>query len=251
MKLGVKSIETGFRLLQALTVTDRPMQLNDLAASARLSPSSAHRYLVSLVRTGLVRQDPTTRLYDLGTFAIDLGIATMGRSKLLARAEELQRHLRDQLDETVVLCVWGSYGPVILGVEESSKPIVMTMRVGATMPLFRTATGWIFAAFLPRGVVRPTMRAEIAAGRGPVTKMNKHAISLKLRHVRESSLAFHTGDLLPGVTAVASPLLDIRRKLVAVMSVLGHSDNFDASPGGSAANALLKTVASFSTSTNL
>jgi|SRR5215211_4213027 len=123
-------------------------------------------------------------------------------------------------------------------VEESSKPIIMMMRVGATLPLFRTATGWIFAAFMPRTVVRPLMRSEKSAGRGPVERLDRVALEAKLREIRSSYLASHSGHLLPGVSAVATPLLDSRGSVVAAISVFGSTEDFDASPAGLAAHAL-------------
>jgi DNA-binding IclR family transcriptional regulator len=62
----------------------------------------------------------------------------------------LQRELRDRIDETMVLSVWGTQGPTIVHVEESSQPGIMTMRIGATLPILQTASGLTFAAFLPR-----------------------------------------------------------------------------------------------------
>jgi DNA-binding IclR family transcriptional regulator len=245
MQLGVKSIEVGARLLHVLALAERAMPLKELAAKARLSSSSAHRYLVSFSRAGLVRQETDTHLYDLGPFAMHFGIAAMGRSKLLARAEEAQRILGAQLDEAVVLAIWGTYGPVILSVWESRKPIVMTMRIGATMPLLRTATGWVFAAFMPRDLVKPVMRAEIAAGRGPVNKLNAKELQKKLAVIRASRIAFHAGDLLPGVPAVASPLLGPRGEIVAVLSVFGHGENFNPAPDGPVAISLKKLCQSF------
>jgi DNA-binding IclR family transcriptional regulator len=218
------------------------MPLNELAAGARLSASAAHRYLVSFSRTGLVQQDPITRLYDLGPGATTIGIAAIGRSKLLSRAEETQLILRAELDETVVLAVWGTYGPVILSVAESSKAVVLTMRVGVTMPLLRTATGWVFTAFMPPSVVNPIIDAEVAAGRGDATMTSPELFEAKLTAIRADHLAFHTGDLLRGVPAAASPLLGPRGELVAVISVFGHSESFDPAPGGKIA-ARLKDVA--------
>lgn len=240
MRSGIKSVEVGARLIDVLMRANAPLSLKELAGRARLSASAAHRYLVSYQRLGLVSQDRKTHAYSIGPFAIELGVSAMGRSKLLSAAQSLQRDVRDRLDESVMLAVWGTFGPVIVSVEESSKPVVMTMRVGATLPLFRTATGWIFAAFMPRTVVRPLMRAEIAANRGPVEKLDQKSLDEKLDEIRVSRLASHSGHLLPGVTAVATPMLDSRGDLFAVMSVFGSSENFDETPRGSAALALLE-----------
>ena len=50
----------------------------------------------------------------------------------------------------MVLSVRGTQGPTIVHIAESSQPIIMTMPVGAVLPLLQTATGLVFAAFLPR-----------------------------------------------------------------------------------------------------
>jgi DNA-binding IclR family transcriptional regulator len=163
----------------------------------------------------------------------------------LGAAHEIQRELRDQLDESVMVAVWGSHGPVITSVEESSKPVVVTMRVGATLPLFRTATGWIFAAFMPRAILKPIIRAEMAAGRGPIERLGKSGIDKRLADIRSAHLASHSGHLLPGISAVATPLLDSRGALVAAMSIFGSSEQFDASQTGIAAKLLRDLTSRF------
>ena len=58
---GIQSIDTGIRLLEVLEHADGPLALKDLSSRADLDPSSAHRYLASFVRCGLVRQDSGSR----------------------------------------------------------------------------------------------------------------------------------------------------------------------------------------------
>src|SRR5437879_4148878 len=75
---GIQSAETGVRLLEALERANGPLALKDLSARADLDPSSAHRYLASFVRCGLVRQEPDAR-YGFGPLALRIGLAAMQR----------------------------------------------------------------------------------------------------------------------------------------------------------------------------
>ena len=58
---GIQSIDTGIRLLEVLQNADGPMPLKDLSARSDMDPSSAHRYLASFVRSGLVRHYATAQ----------------------------------------------------------------------------------------------------------------------------------------------------------------------------------------------
>jgi hypothetical protein len=77
---GIQSIEVGVPLLRVLADHGAPMMLRDLAKAAGMPAAKAHRYLVSFVRTGLVIQDANqSGRYDLGHFALDLGLASLAR----------------------------------------------------------------------------------------------------------------------------------------------------------------------------
>src|ERR1700674_4450398 len=76
---GIQTIEGGAKILQALAQAPRPQMLRDLAAAAQMPAAKAHRYLVSFVRMGLVEQQAQTGLYDLGAFALELGLSAVAR----------------------------------------------------------------------------------------------------------------------------------------------------------------------------
>src|SRR5918911_934902 len=94
---GIQSIDTGIRLLEVLEKAEGPLALKDLSARAELDPSSAHRYLTSFVRCGLVRQEPDAR-YDFGPLALRIGLTAMQR---LDPIQVTERALPDLVAETL------------------------------------------------------------------------------------------------------------------------------------------------------
>src|SRR5580765_8943861 len=160
---GVKSVEVAGRILDHLARAQTPVALRELAVAGGMSPGKVHRYLASFLASGLARQDSDTRQYALGPLAMRLGLAALNSYQPLRDAMALQHELRDRIDETMVLSVWGAQGPTIVNVAESSQPIIMTMRIGAVLPILATATGLAFAAFLPRHFTEPLIRTELNA----------------------------------------------------------------------------------------
>lgn len=244
---GIKSIEVGFRLLSALTAARSSLPLCDLARSSGMSPSKAHRYLASFMKTGLVEQDPATRDYRLGPFAFDMGLAAIGSSDHLRHAIDVQIQLRDELDETVVLTVWGSYGPTVLRVEENSDPVIMTMKVGATLPLMQSAAGRIFAAFMPRRIIESYLQvanfsATVYSRRDTVRYDD---IEPELAEIRRTRLSVSNGEVLRGVNAVAGPLLAPQGQLVAALGVIGQQESLDMSTDGHIARVLHRSVTAY------
>jgi DNA-binding IclR family transcriptional regulator len=197
-----------------------------------MSPGKAHRYLTSLMASGLARQDPDTRRYALGPLAMRLGLAALNAHQPLRDAITLQRELRNRLDETLVLSVWSERGPTVVHVDESSQPVIMTMRVGAVLPMLSTATGLVFAAYLPEHFTEPLVGTEIAANHGykPVSR-DRNEIARTMEQIRADRYAFNPGRLMVGVNAAAFPLIDRSSALVAVMAVMGRTDHINLENG--------------------
>src|SRR5947209_8515965 len=137
-RAGVKAHEVAARILDLLARAKQPIALRDLAAAGQMSSGKAHRYLASFIASGLARQDPGTRRYALGPLSMRLGLAALNSHQPLRDAIGLIREVRNRLDETLVLSVWGAQGPTVVHVEDSSQPIIMTMRVGAVLPMLAT-----------------------------------------------------------------------------------------------------------------
>jgi DNA-binding IclR family transcriptional regulator len=230
VRSGIQSIEVGFRLLDVLTHEPRAMMLRDLAQRAGMSPAKAHRYLVSFLRLGLVSQDPVSGRYELGGFALQMGLARLARVDGVKLARIALTALRDQLDQTVGIAVWGNQGPTVVHWMESSHPAKASLKLGDVMPLLGSATGLLFAAYLPRSKTAALLERELADTRrsphhgGPRTLAEVEAM---LAEVRAHEAARVEGMLLPTIHAFCMPVFDATGELALALIALGHEGAFD------------------------
>ncbi|AOI71642.1 IclR family transcriptional regulator [Burkholderia ubonensis] len=241
VRSGIQSIEVGFRLLDVLTSEPRAMMLRDLAQRAGMSPAKAHRYLVSFSRLGVVSQDPVSGRYELGGFALQMGLARLARVDGVKLARIALTELRDRLDQTVGIAVWGNQGPTIVHWMESSHPAKASLKLGDVMPLLGSATGLLFAAYLPRGKTAAMIERELADTRrsphhgGPRTLAEVDAV---LADVRAHQAARVEGMLLPTIHAFCMPVFDAVGELALAILALGHEGAFDIAWGGEIDTAL-------------
>ncbi len=193
---GIQSIEVGFRLLEVLTNEPRAMMLRDLARRAGMSPAKAHRYLVSFLRLGVASQDPVSGRYELGGFALQMGLARLARVDGVKLARIALSELRDRMDVTVGIAVWGNQGPTVVHWMESSHPAKASLKLGDVMPLLSSATGLLFAAYLPRSKTGAMLERELAAHWTPAD------VKPVLAEVREHGAARVESMLLPTIHAL-------------------------------------------------
>jgi DNA-binding IclR family transcriptional regulator len=248
-RAGIQSIEVGFRLIEVLTREPRAMMLRDLAKHAQMSPAKAHRYLVSFLRLGLVAQDPLSGRYELGGFALQMGLARLARVDGVKLARIALSALRDRLDVTVGIAVWGNQGPTVVHWMESSHPAKAALKLGDVMPLLGSATGLLFAAYLPRSKTRAMIERELAdSKRSPHSGAPRSEAELEqvLGEVRAHGAARVEGMLLPTIHAFCMPVFDAAGDLALGLIALGHEGTFDIDWDGEIAVALRTCAAQLS-----
>ena len=241
---GIQSVEIASRILAAMAEALQPLALKDLARRSGMPAAKVHRYLVSLTRTSLVAQDSSDGRYSIGPAAIGLGLAGLHSVDAVRIASEILGELRDASGETAVLATWSSPGPVIIRLEESSRPVFMNVRVGSTLPLLRSAVGLVFAAYRSDEEARRLVAKERRAlARGPG---RGGSIEEKLARTRRLGIGMVDGDLVPGVTALAAPVFDHRARVVAAIGLLGGPEHLEARADSESARLLKKTAAEIS-----
>jgi DNA-binding IclR family transcriptional regulator len=227
LQQGIQSIEVGGRLLRALADATRPMMLRDLAAAAEMPAPQAHRYLVSFARMGLVERIAEGGQYDLGPFALQLGLAALARMEPVTLAAPVLALLREEIDQTVALAVWANHGPTMVRWLSADTPVAATLRVGSVMPLTRSATGGAFLAFLPRSRTTPFVWQELKEnarqGIGPTTEV---ALESLIEGTRLLGAA-RTSDFIPGIAGISAPVFDHSGEMVLALTALGYSKPFE------------------------
>ena len=243
---GIQSVEVGGQLLRALVHQGRPMALKDLAREAGMAPAKAHPYLVSFGKLGLIEQDPSSGRYGLGPLALQLGLIGLQQADPVRLATPLLPELAQRVGHTVALGIWGTYGPTIVQVEEAPTAVRVNMRHGTVMSLTDTASGRLFAAFLPRAQVRAAFDDEqvrekrLAVLTNPSRPRPKWAdFEATLEAVRRLGYGHTVDELVPGVSAMAAPVFKHGGDIVMSVTAIGPTALFDVSPQGALAQALV------------
>ena len=213
---GIQSIEVGAELLRQLAASAKPLSLKDLSERSAMSATKAHRYLVSFCRIGLTEQNAETGHYDLGPFALVMGLTRLARTDALAMARPVARALRDSLDLTVSVAVWGNRGPTLVYWLDSTHPIAVNLKVGSVLPVARSSNGRCFAAHLPRQAIEALM-----------PESDWPSLTASMVDVKKYGAARAQSDLLPGINSFSAPVLDAWAVPQVVISVIGHADQLD------------------------
>lgn len=237
---GIQSIEVGGQLLLALVQAARPMALGDLARAADMPAAKAHPYLVSFCNLGLIRQDPLTGAYQLGPLALQLGLVALhGLDPVREALPEVTR-LATQIEQAVAIAVWGNHGPTIVHYQESSNPIHVNMRTGTVMSLAESATGRIFAAYLPPKLTEKLAKEEIArtAESAAAARTLEQEFQQALADIRRKGIDRANGRPVPGINAISAPVFDHSGNIVVALTAVGPAGTFNTAWDGEIAKAV-------------
>jgi DNA-binding IclR family transcriptional regulator len=239
---GIQSIEVGFRLLDILAATNRPMMLRDIAKGAGMPAAKAHRYMVSFLRIGIVEQDSSSGKYDLGSYAIELGLSGLGRLDPVRLSEPILEALCEEIQETVALAVWGSHGATIVRIVDAGSPVTITLRAGTVLSLYKSATGRAFSAFYRAPFLKKLLDdelSEIATLTNTSITNTRRNFEKSLTDIRKYGIARATGSLTPGINGFSAPVFDHTGAMVAAITGLGSIGEFDAEWNSPLAKAML------------
>jgi len=203
---GIKSIEVGAKVLVALEQGRGPMSLSEVARGSGLHPAKTHRYLASLVRTGLASQSVTTGLYDLGPASRHLGVEALRRTDAVSVASAHAVDLRDQTGHTVNLAVWSDAGPAMVRWDTGAYYLPIVIRVGSTLPLLDSAVGYVFLAHLPASTTARVLKEQ--QKRGATRSVDAATLAAMKAKTLEDGMGKTVNHMIFGLAALAAPVLD-------------------------------------------
>lgn len=237
---GVRTLLMGITLLKAIARLPEPANLSEIARRTQLPVSRAHRYLTTLVQSGMLAVDPATGLYSLGPAAIELGATAMSNTDALQIATNVMRNLTARTSLVSLVSVWGSNGPTVVRWEQGSLEAVVRVREGINLSMLITAAGQIFLAYLDPQIVAVQLERDLRAWNRTAPKAQRFTAE-KVRELRESvrrrGIACAIGIRNPLVAAISAAVFD-RSGLIMSLTLTGIKGTFDTADDGEPARRL-------------
>lgn len=223
----IQSIEVGFRLIQVLEAAGGKLPLSKIAELADMPASKAHLYMASFIHNGLVEQDPVTMRYGLGPYAFRLGAAAMRQTDVAQVAKPALDALQEETGQLVFLTIWGNRGPVIISKVDATVEVLVSVRVGHVLPIYRAATGRVFLAYKSRSAI-----AHIEKTAEPVDPQTRERAEQSLELIRQRQLAFSDSQVNLGFASISAPVFDYAGEIAAAITVLGMKNDINLDPLG-------------------
>lgn len=218
---GAQVVDRVVDILEVFPRLGPELGVSDVSRALGLKKATTHRLLASLLRRGMVAQDPNSRRYRLGIKLWELGSLATSQVDWVDRVKPYLQHLTDVSGETTHLAVLNDGQVLYVDKVESSRSFRMPSQVGRRLPVHCTGVGKALVAFLPDEVLK-----GIVARRG-LPKMTAHTITelsalrRELAEVRDNGYAIDNEEIDDGLTCIAAPIRDHTSHVVAAISLAG------------------------------
>ena len=237
-----RSVLLGASLLRTIAKLGGGASLPEISQASGLLVARTHRYLVSLVKSGLLDYDSVSGRYDLGSLVLELGLTALERIDAVRLGSDVLRRLTERLNVTSTLSVWGSNGTTIIKCEMARSNRINQIREGTNLALLTSATGRIFFTYLPRRETQEfldrqnTMRSPGTAD----TAMSRDELESLRVEIRRVGIAKNSGDT--NRDALAVPVFNYEGKLAMVITIVADLNSMDMALNSHAAHELQTTA---------
>jgi DNA-binding IclR family transcriptional regulator len=213
------------------------LHLRDISRALGLQRSTAHRYLNSLMRAGLLRPVRASA-YGLGPLLIQLGATAVGALRVVNLGESYLQRLVEEAGETAVMSIWGGHTPVVVRVREPlTKLIQIRVAVGSPLPI-TSAQGQIFMAWPRDQTAAQRLLDQLSpAPRGELLR--------EVESVRRTRVAINA-QVVDGIRTVAVPVFDHEAAAAATLGFVGTSASIPSDPNSGLVAALRQAAEQFS-----
>lgn len=216
---GAQSVSRAVALLKSFDDVHPEWSLGELSERLALNKTTTHRLLAALEGEGLIMRSATGN-YQLGAEMIALGGCAMRVNDLRVVSRPMMEVLTQEIGETVSLEVFSKGQVMILDEVSSREPMAVTQNVGSRLPLHATSTGKLLLAYASDGVVDDVLGQPLPA-LTPATMIEPGELRRELDEIRAHGYATTQDELDIGFMAIAAPIYDQTRTVVASLSVGG------------------------------
>ena len=198
------------------------LSLTEISACARLDLATASRFLTALEKERLVRRDPVTKRYVLGSRLLEWGARAFDSVSIRAAAEPVMTKLHRASNETVALYVRDGSTRVCVSTYESPEPVRHVLPLGSTLRITQAAGGRAMLAGLPEDEALGLIDIDPL-----LSDEEREEIRQALPDIRARGYAVGVRLMTQHAWSIASPVFDRSGAVKAVLVVSGPDNRIN------------------------
>jgi DNA-binding IclR family transcriptional regulator len=240
----VPAVTRSIAILRLLGEQKQPLTLKTVADALGLVPSTCLHILRVLVAEDLVKVDPTTKRYALGTGMISLARSVLEGGGFTQRVQPVLDRLAAQFGVTAMgVEITARQTVLVLAISQSSQPFRVHTDVGSQFDTLVSATGRLIAAYSGEGwPVLKDKFAQVVWDQAPTYTAWKKEVEL----TRARGWALDKDNFMAGITVVAVPVLSSGGRLVNTLVAVGLTSQLGAAQVQQMAQVMQREAAALS-----
>ncbi|MEO1719120.1 MAG: IclR family transcriptional regulator [Pseudomonadota bacterium] len=215
-----KGLDRSLSLLEILAGVDG-ISLSDIALTAGVPASTAHRILMTLEAHKFVTQDEERGLWFIGVRAFEIGNAFLRHRKIVDIGRARMHELMEQSGESVNLAIEDNDEAVYVAQVESHQSVRAFHRAGSRGPLHALAVGKALLSTMDDDAVRLVLQRTGLNSFSQNTITDPQRLFDELARARARGWAENNEEHEAGMCAVAAPVFDEHGAAMAALSVTG------------------------------
>lgn len=213
-KYTAPALEKGLDIIELLSSEDIGLNLSDIARSLNRSVSEIFRMLAVLEQRGYVAQDNTSGRYVLTTYLFEIAHRLPIVRRLTSIAGPRMAMLAREIRQSIHLGIITNNEVLVVGQTDSPSNNVLSVRLGAKIPLWSASSGRVIMAFLPSDEIdRIFSEAPLPEG------TTREELEKDLAKIRAEGYEVRDSFMVRGIVNISAPVLDHSGIAIAALTV--------------------------------
>ena len=215
---GIRAVGRAMAIFDAFDEQHPALSLQTISQRIGMPKTTTFRLVQSLESAGfLVRGD--NQQYALSMKLVRLAGLVPSTLGLREAARPTMIEVNEKTGETITLNKRIDFIRVCIELVETPSPLMHIVRPGEHLPLLHGATGRVLLAYMD-----PAQQRRVLAG---LPTAERAAAKAELATFQLQGYGQTRGQRVPGVTAIAVPLFDLKDRIEACLALTGPSVRVD------------------------
>ena len=224
------SIPTNLRLLMVIEQIAKagvPVTPTEVNAQIGLPKPTIHRLFSTLEEEGFLQRDMDGRTYSPGPRLREMAGGILSSLRIRTARQAVLKRVSREIGETCNIALPDRDSMTYLERVETEWPLRIQLPIGTRVPFYCTASGKMYLGSLATNHLKTYVAATDLERRTPNTITDPDALLEEIRGVREVGYALDREEFMEDMIALAVPVQDTNRRLMATLSFHAPTQRFD------------------------